>query len=100
MNERLVDFETAAGQLQQLRTRMESVVIGQPAVVEHVLCALLARGHVLLEGVPGLAKTLHGAHARRQRGARLRAHPVHARPDAQRTSSGRTSSTCRRAASA
>ncbi len=58
MNERLVDFETAAGQLRQLRTRMESVVIGQPAVVEHVLCALLASGHALVEGVPGLGKTL------------------------------------------
>ncbi len=34
------------------------VVIGQDAMLERVLVALLAGGHVLLEGVPGLAKTL------------------------------------------
>ncbi len=34
------------------------VVLGQDAVVQQVLIALLARGHVLLEGVPGLGKTL------------------------------------------
>jgi len=34
------------------------VVVGQEATVERILCALLAGGHVLLEGVPGTAKTL------------------------------------------
>lgn len=34
------------------------VLIGQEEVIEHVLIALLARGHVLIEGVPGLGKTL------------------------------------------
>ncbi len=34
------------------------VLVGQEALVEHVLWALLARGHVLVEGVPGLGKTL------------------------------------------
>src|SRR3954462_3333604 len=34
------------------------VVIGQDAMLERLLVALLASGHVLLEGVPGLAKTL------------------------------------------
>src|SRR5581483_12012169 len=37
---------------------LREVVVGQAAVVEQVLAALLAGGHVLLEGVPGLAKTL------------------------------------------
>ncbi|HEY6529835.1 MAG TPA: MoxR family ATPase [Cellvibrionaceae bacterium] len=42
------------------KTKQEitQVVLGQDAVVEQVLIALLARGHVLLEGVPGLGKTL------------------------------------------
>ncbi|MBX3183286.1 MAG: MoxR family ATPase [Polyangiaceae bacterium] len=37
---------------------MSRVVVGQDDVVEHVLIAALARGHVLIEGVPGLGKTL------------------------------------------
>jgi MoxR-like ATPase len=34
------------------------VIVGQDAMLERVLVALLAGGHLLLEGVPGLAKTL------------------------------------------
>ena len=34
------------------------VVVGQPELVRQVLVALLARGHVLIEGVPGVGKTL------------------------------------------
>ncbi|WP_281647004.1 MoxR family ATPase [Parendozoicomonas sp. Alg238-R29] len=44
--------------LQQLRDRINNAVIGQPQVVDQVLIALLAGGHVLVEGVPGLGKTL------------------------------------------
>jgi MoxR-like ATPase len=40
-----------------LREQMGKAVIGQPAVIEALLIALLADGHVLLEGLPGLAKT-------------------------------------------
>jgi MoxR-like ATPase len=42
----------------RLRTEIAKVVIGQAAVVEQLVMGLLARGHVLLVGVPGLAKTL------------------------------------------
>jgi MoxR-like ATPase len=41
----------------RLRERLGQSVIGQPAVIEALLIALLADGHVLLEGLPGLAKT-------------------------------------------
>ena len=44
----------AAGVLAQL----ETVVLGQPAAIREAFAALVARGHVLLEGVPGTAKTL------------------------------------------
>src|SRR6185312_14556107 len=37
---------------------LEHVVLGQPAAIRETVAALLARGHVLLEGVPGTAKTL------------------------------------------
>ena len=41
-----------------LRTEIAKVVVGQDAVVSGLVIALLCRGHVLLEGVPGVAKTL------------------------------------------
>jgi MoxR-like ATPase len=42
----------------QMRAEIAKVIIGQESVVEDLLTGLLARGHVLLIGVPGLAKTL------------------------------------------
>ncbi len=42
----------------KLRQEIGQAVIGQDAVIERLLVALLANGHVLLEGMPGLAKTL------------------------------------------
>ncbi|MGV3485903.1 MAG: AAA family ATPase, partial [Planctomycetaceae bacterium] len=41
-----------------VREQMGKVVVGQEEVIEQLLIAMLARGHCLLEGVPGLAKTL------------------------------------------
>src|SRR3989440_10083171 len=43
---------------QQLEKELTAIVIGQELVVRELLLALLAGGHVLLEGVPGLGKTL------------------------------------------
>jgi MoxR-like ATPase len=40
-----------------LRTRLALSIVGQPALVERLLIALLADGHLLVEGLPGLAKT-------------------------------------------
>ncbi len=40
-----------------LRSELHKVIVGQEALLERLLVALLADGHVLLEGVPGLAKT-------------------------------------------
>jgi MoxR-like ATPase len=42
----------------QIREQMSQVIIGQDDVIDHLLIALFSRGHCLLEGVPGLAKTL------------------------------------------
>ena len=42
----------------QLFQMISKVIIGQKDVIDHLFIALLCRGHVLLEGVPGLAKTL------------------------------------------
>ena len=42
----------------ELRERVAKIVVGQDAVIERVLIALFTGGHLLLQGVPGLAKTL------------------------------------------
>jgi len=51
-------FDQAHQLLRQLQTEIQKLVIGQDTVVQQVLMALIARGHVLIEGVPGLGKTL------------------------------------------
>ena len=48
---------TASRPLDALLTEVRKVIVGQPAVLDRLLVALLCRGHVLLEGLPGLAKT-------------------------------------------
>ena len=53
--------EAAAGHseaLRRIRSEMAKVIVGQDQVIERLIVALVAQGHVLLEGVPGLAKTL------------------------------------------
>jgi MoxR-like ATPase len=48
----------AAELLEQLRQEIGKAVVGQNAAVEQVIVTLIASGHVLIEGVPGLGKTL------------------------------------------
>lgn len=50
--------DTDAAQLQRALAEMRRVIVGQEHMVERMLVALVARGHCLLEGVPGVAKTL------------------------------------------
>lgn len=50
--------DSAREALAALRTEVSKAVVGQDAVVTGMVIALLCRGHVLLEGVPGVAKTL------------------------------------------
>jgi MoxR-like ATPase len=56
----LASDEVARGHeaLARLRTEVARAVVGQQKLIDRLLVALLIRGHVLLEGVPGLAKTL------------------------------------------
>jgi MoxR-like ATPase len=50
--------EKCRQQYEKIRTELSKAIVGQDAVIEQVLIAMLAGGHALLEGVPGLAKTL------------------------------------------
>ncbi len=46
------------GKIQSIRDEMGKVIVGQEKLVDRLLLALVTGGHILLEGVPGLAKTL------------------------------------------
>lgn len=48
----------ASALAQSIKTEIKKVLIGQDDIIEQVLVALIGQGHVLLEGVPGLGKTL------------------------------------------
>jgi MoxR-like ATPase len=54
----LPTVEREALLLRQVEDELHKVLVGQDALVRRLLVGLLARGHLLLEGVPGLAKTL------------------------------------------
>jgi MoxR-like ATPase len=58
MNYSTTNLEAVSTSLNRLKEHVNRHLIGQSKVVEQVLIALLAGGHVLIEGVPGLGKTL------------------------------------------
>src|ERR1700732_150391 len=43
---------------EEIKNQLSRVIVGQDMVIEELLIALFSRGHCILEGVPGLAKTL------------------------------------------
>ena len=53
-----MNLEELSAELRRIEAEVSRVLVGQEALVEHVLVGLVARGHVLIEGVPGLGKTL------------------------------------------
>lgn len=58
MAESMPDVTAVAESLDAVRAEVGKVVVGQREVIDQVLIALLCEGHALLEGVPGIAKTL------------------------------------------
>src|ERR1700751_4077963 len=60
MDQAAVNNQIAAAHetIDRLRTEVGKVVVGQQMIVDRLVIALLIRGHVLVEGLPGLAKTL------------------------------------------
>ena len=49
---------TYAALLENLKQEIEKIIVGQEDIIEKLILSLIVQGHVLLEGVPGLAKTL------------------------------------------
>ena len=58
MTDTISDLSEAAAITDNMRQQIGQAIIGQSQVIEEVLIAFLAAGHVLIEGVPGLGKTL------------------------------------------
>jgi MoxR-like ATPase len=58
LNEASEEVQRATAWVSKLRQEIGHVIVGQEHLVDRLLVGLLANGHVLLEGVPGLAKTL------------------------------------------
>jgi MoxR-like ATPase len=51
-------YKTLVAKLPLLKKEIAKVIVGQQKAIDEILISLLAGGHCLLEGVPGLAKTL------------------------------------------
>jgi MoxR-like ATPase len=51
-------FEDVQNVIEKIKIELAKVIIGQEEIIEHVLVGLLAGGHILIEGVPGLGKTI------------------------------------------
>ena len=53
-----IDLTEFSVKVESLKTQIATIIVGQESAVDLILTALLADGHVLIEGVPGVAKTL------------------------------------------
>lgn len=53
-----VDFSELNQSVQEIKNEIGKVIVGQQQLIEQMLVAILANGHILVEGVPGVAKTL------------------------------------------
>lgn len=53
-----IDLSELQSGIDAVRKELKKVIVGQDKLIDHLLVALLSNGHVLLEGVPGIAKTI------------------------------------------
>lgn len=58
MEEQRIDLDSVAEKISLVSSRIADVIVGQDKAVDLILTCILANGHVLIEGVPGVAKTL------------------------------------------
>lgn len=54
----LKDIKKCSETITKMKEEVAKVIIGQEKIIDNLICALLCNGHVLIEGVPGIAKTL------------------------------------------
>ncbi len=53
-----IDLSELQQNMEAVRLELKKVIVGQDKMIDHLLVAILSNGHVLLEGVPGIAKTI------------------------------------------
>lgn len=53
-----IEFTELNNKVQEIKSEISKVIVGQQQLIEQMIIAILANGHILLEGVPGVAKTL------------------------------------------
>ena len=53
-----INLEPLQESIAQIRQELATVIVGQTKMIDQLLVAILANGHILLEGVPGVAKTI------------------------------------------
>jgi len=53
-----IDLSELQQNMEAVRRELKKVIVGQDKMIDHLLVAMLSNGHVLLEGVPGVAKTI------------------------------------------
>ena len=56
--ENRIDLQALQDAVSQIKNQLENIIIGQQEMKELLLIAILANGHALIEGVPGVAKTI------------------------------------------
>ncbi len=56
--ENRINLEPLKSSVDQIRKELEKVIVGQHKMIDQLIVSILANGHILLEGVPGVAKTL------------------------------------------
>ena len=76
-------IDAVADRCQEILAALAQVIVGKAEVLEQILAGLLANGHILIEDVPGLAKTLIARLVAQTLDLELQADPVHARPPPQ-----------------
>jgi MoxR-like ATPase len=53
-----INLEPLRERIEKIKTEMETIIVGQNKMIDQLLVSILANGHVLIEGVPGVAKTM------------------------------------------
>jgi len=53
-----INLEPLRERIDKIKTEMETIIVGQHKMIDQLLVSILANGHVLIEGVPGVAKTM------------------------------------------
>ena len=79
-----LNIEIVTSLTQRVVENVEKVIVGKRQEVQLALIALLCEGHLLIEDVPGVGKTMLARSIARSIGLHLPAHSVHARYAAQR----------------